>query len=73
MEHCPPHFVKVCFDLSASEKKITDWVYENLTGRFYVGDEYTEGDVQKMVSFEIPGEASYFSLILDTINQYDNF
>jgi hypothetical protein len=78
MDHCPPHFVVLNFDIRVHEKKITDWIWENLDGRFYLGDRYqlieTSGSVsmQKSIGFEIPGEASYFSLILDTINT-DNY
>ena len=49
-------------------------------GRFYVGDEYAGGDdkntpiyIQKIAAFEIPGEASFFSLILDTINKREDW
>lgn len=72
MNHIPPHFSKVLFSLSAEQKKITDWVWENLEGRFFFGDFYTDKDVQKVAAFELEGEASYFALILDTINVYDN-
>ena len=73
MDHCPPHFVVIQFDSRSQDKVLTDWVYENLDGRFYLGDEYSNtagGSVsmQKVIGFELPGEASYFSLILDTIN-----
>jgi len=75
VEHCPPHFTVVKFDTYVTEKSISDWIWENLEGRFYVGDEYVEGAdnqtlaIQKVAGFEMPGEASYFSLILNTINQ----
>jgi len=74
VEHCPPHFTQVLFDTYVNEKTITDWIYEHLTGRFYYGDFYKESDlgktgVTRCVAFEEPGEASYFSLILDTINK----
>lgn len=77
VEHCPPHFVSIRFDCYTADKTITDWIWENLDGRFYAGDEYTAEpsttptptQMQKMVAFEQPGEASYFSLILDTINK----
>ena len=76
VDHCPPHFTKFSFDLNTSDKIITDWIYENLTGRFYYGDEYfvheSNGKVgmHKSAAFEIPGEASYFALQLDTVNQH---
>ena len=76
LEHCPPHFTKVNFSLQTAEKHITDWIWENLSGRFYIGDTYTNGDnknspvhIEKTVGFEMPGEASYFSLVVDTINK----
>jgi hypothetical protein len=76
LDHCPPHFVEVKYTLKTSEKKITDWVIENLEGRFYAGDSYTEENdhihMIKCVAFEIPGEASYFSLILDKLNTWEN-
>lgn len=71
---CPPHFEPVQFDLQVSEKTITDWIYENLEGRFYIGNV----DViqpnnrptfrQCLVAFEHPSEATYFSLFLPQIN-----
>jgi len=76
MDHCPPHFVSIKFDIRVQEKTITNWIWENLDGRFYFDDDYQPVDtnsngisMQKQVAFEIPGEASYFSLILDTINK----
>jgi hypothetical protein len=63
------------FEPYATEKQITDWLYENLEGRFYVGNidvARTPGgkpiDRNLLVAFELPAEASYFSLILPTIN-----
>jgi len=75
MDHCPPHFITIKFDGHNNDKIITDWIWENLDGRFYMGDDYAESPessifMQKIVGFELPGEASYFSLILDTINHY---
>lgn len=76
LDHCPPHFEKVFFNLKTYEKVISDWVYINLSGRFYLGDHYShslrEGDrvqIEKCIAFEIPAEASYFSLLLSDINQ----
>ena len=76
MAHCPPHFSRVDFDLAASDKKITDWVYENLEGRFWYGDSYRStypGSIimQKCVAFERHAEASYFSLFLDKFNCWE--
>ena len=74
VDNCPAHFTRFTFDLTVQEKTITDWIYENLTGRFYVGDNYFLHDngkvgMHKCAAFELPGEASYFALQLDTINK----
>jgi hypothetical protein len=76
LEHCPPHFTRVTFDLKASEKTISDWIWTNLDGRFWLGDYYykTESEtvsIQKCVGFEIPGEASMFALMLDQLNKFN--
>lgn len=75
VEHCPPHFTKVEFDLRTMEKTIADWIWANLSGRFYYGDMYyidgTSVAFHKCAAFEIPGEASMFGLILDQINKND--
>jgi hypothetical protein len=35
LDRCPPHFIKVQFELKTSHpKKITDWIWENFEGRF---------------------------------------
>ena len=73
VETCPPHFVKIQFDLISSKKHIIDWIWENLEGRFWFGDEYflnENGNVglTTTAAFEIPGEASMFGLCLSTIN-----
>ena len=76
MGHCPPHFEKVTFDRSTSEKNIINWIYENLSGRFwygYIGSaNHRDGVVTNCVAFEVKSEASYFTLMLDTFNQYDH-
>lgn len=73
---CPPHFEKLTFDLRADEKKITDWIYTHLTGRFYFDVNYvhslkegTHVGMTHCAAFEIPSEASYFALFLDDINK----
>ena len=74
--NCPPHFVRVPFDLRTNEKKIKDWIWEHLDGRFWMGDYYyTDGATvqsQKCAAFEIHSEASYFSLLLDQINKFED-
>lgn len=73
IEWCPPHFEQVVFDPLVHKKVITDWLYENLEGRFYIGD-YDAASSQRsksrqmLVAFEIANEASYFSFYLSQIN-----
>jgi hypothetical protein len=78
LDRCPPHFVQVKFELRCSRKQITDWIWENFEGRFWFDDLYfaTEGGSISMTAcaaFEIPGEASMFSLMLDQIQTYSDF
>lgn len=75
VEHCPPHFTCVAFDARVTDKEITDWIFANLSGRFFVGDRYTTAEggattISKCAAFELPGEASYFALQLDSINTH---
>jgi len=75
VDHRPPHFTPVDFDLRATDKIISDWIYTHLEGRFFFGDQYRksqDGSIHmcKCAAFETPGEASYFALQLDTINQH---
>lgn len=75
LAHCPPHFEQVTFEPHVNEKIVSDWIYENLEGRFYLGDidvSRTPGgksiDRNMLVAFELASEASYFSLYLPQIN-----
>lgn len=77
LDHCPPHFEKVQFQLRTNEKSISDWIWTHLEGRFFYGDMYFLDEskkihFEKVAGFESPGEASYFALMLDSINQYEN-
>ena len=72
LERCPPHFVQVKFDIRVNAKTITDWIWENLEGRFWFGNIYEhtatgQTSMNACAAFEIPGEASMFSLCLDQI------
>lgn len=76
LDHCPPHFTTLDFELKTTEKNISDWIWSNLSGRFYYSDHYhknSEGvlNMCKRVGFEIPGEASMFALMLDQINRHN--
>ena len=76
LNHCPPHFYAVDFDLVTSSKKISDWIYENLSGRYFFGEvvgNNTSGSgltMQKRAGFEIHSEASYFALMLSELNKF---
>jgi hypothetical protein len=64
----------VDFDLKTESKYITDWIYENLAGRFYFSDAYnldSQGKTQMCyrAAFEHGSEASMFGLMLETINR----
>jgi len=76
IEHKPPHFESVIFDIKTHEKKISDWIYENLSGRFWLGDIFAEDSNSSMAkskcaAFEIHSEASYFALRIDQINKWE--
>jgi hypothetical protein len=77
LNYCPPHFEEVLFDLYVHEKYLTDWIYENLEGRFYMGQRTVvrppnEADkptfIQTVVAFENASEATYFSMFLPQLN-----
>ena len=70
LKHCPPHFERVEFIPLATSKQISDWIFENLEGRFYIGNSDTAQQRLVVAAFEIPSEASYFSLFLPQINSF---
>ena len=76
LDHCPPHFFAVDFDLTGPASQIVNWIFENLEGRFYFGDvvSIAEGSsgfsMRKRAGFEIHSEASYFALALSDINSF---
>lgn len=77
LDHCPPHFERVEFDLKVNAKVISDWIYTNLEGRFWYGDHYyrdADNNIQihSCAAFEIASEASMFALMLDTINSFQH-
>lgn len=82
LDWCPPHFTRVVMPGTPSEKIITDWLYENLSGRFYVGITDTDNTPsatrekfvrQTVVAFEVASEASYFSLFIPQLFPEKNF
>lgn len=72
-DECPPHFEKVFFESRTYDRDILNWIYENLEGRFYLGEHITtdSGSLvsRKCAAFERHHEASYFTLMLDTFNK----
>lgn len=69
---CPPHFERVTFESHVTNMNLSNWIYENLSGRFYIGNTDENNKRQVVVGFESPGEASYFSLCLSAINPQVN-
>lgn len=74
LDHCPPHFEKVFFNVRVTDKIIIDWIYENLEGRFWFGDLYRKihdkSEIYKCAAFENHAESSLFLLNIDSINYY---
>ena len=70
--HCPPHFECVAFESNVTDTNLSNWIYENLSGRFYIGHTDKNNKRQVIAGFESPGEASYFALILDKLNTWEN-
>ena len=67
LSFCPPHFTCLKIDShNVIEKMLTDWIYENFEGRFYVGSDINS---KMVVGFERPGESTYFGLMLPSIIQ----
>jgi hypothetical protein len=65
MEFCPPHFESLTVDLKCNEKTLTDWIYENTDGRFFV--QKTPALATK-IGFEVHAEATYLAMFLNQIN-----
>jgi len=78
VDFCPAHFEPVMFDLVVDQKIITDWLYENTDGRFYIGQAVKQGEGDEKarlcfcVAFEVHSEASYFAMFLTTINSHES-
>lgn len=68
MEFCPPHFQSIYIDLKCNLKTLTDWIYENTDGRFFVGAGTSNNDLCTHIGFEVHSEATYLSMFLPQIN-----
>lgn len=87
MWHCPPHFTKIEVDVHAvdlvssvtvntyRERNVRWWLYENIEGRFFLGNTTIEsGRMLKdrfVVAFENAAEATFFSLIKNQVMDND--
>jgi len=63
LEFYSPHLTVV--DISQYrrfEKKVIDWVWANTSGRFWIGDCYIDQAWKFLICFEVPYEATFFSL-----------
>lgn len=74
LDFCSPHLERVNFDAKVHDKILIDWIYENLSGRFYYNDELVEMPnglvtAQKCAAFEIHSEASFFCFALENLNK----
>jgi len=65
----PPHFESINLPSQRYnlERSVSKWIYDNLKGRYYVGQSTTLNDQNQWekvltVSFENPKELSYFTL-----------
>ena len=70
VSHCPPHFEKMPFDLKIDEKRITDWIYENTSGRFFSGQLVIDGKLSYCAAFENHSEASFLAFHIPELNKY---
>jgi len=64
LHHCPPHFTRLTINQTPTTlRDLSNWIYENLEGRFYI-----EGEFDKIiVAFERPEESTYFGLMAPSI------
>ena len=71
LNYCPVHFARIEIEQKASQKKITDWIYENLRGRFCLNNQRDTKAFQTIMvlGFEDHAEATLMSLQLNEINR----
>jgi hypothetical protein len=68
LEFCPPYFESIIITPSYNlNSAIDDWIFSNLTGRYYIGPaigtDQSTGLKQKLrIGFETSKEMSYFML-----------
>lgn len=70
MKVCPKHFEKVTVGYSLETRLISDWIYENTDGRFYLSQTSNiAGTKQLTVGFEVHFEATFFAMRLPELLQ----
>ena len=69
LDFLPPHFEVVTIPKVSYLKKLSDWIYENLDGRFYINDKNSGNTT---LGFENHSEASYFAIMLPEILKDEN-
>lgn len=63
LESYSPHLTLVALGNRARyEKRIVDWIWSNLNGRFWVGELYIDRQWGMYAGFEQEYESSYFAL-----------
>lgn len=69
VEFCPPYFESITINPSYNLlKAIDDWIYDNLSGRYYLGKTIDLEEISSSIkskykiAFEDPKEMSYFML-----------
>lgn len=68
VKSCPPHFKTVCIPYKwDTVTSVEDWIYENLSGRYYIGknislDNNSTLQTSVLIGFENHKEASFFLL-----------
>lgn len=71
-DRCPPHFTKVdLIPLRIAEDRLLNWVYENLSGRFFISQFQREANVY-FIAFEISSDATQLILCADQLQDYLN-
>ena len=77
LNFCPPHFKKITIRKDETELKhvqkikvVIDWIYEHLSGRFYINSSVSDKGKfanEFTIAFEEHSELSFFILSIPTI------
>lgn len=70
MTFCPAHFHTMTIDLIVGQKRLTDWLFENTDGRFYVEQNHA---ATVKIGFENHYEATVLAMHLPEINSRPEF